>query len=346
MSPDCELQSTIEKLVRPGKGILAADESLPTIGKRFQALGIANTEETRRAYRSLLLTAPGAGEFISGAILFEETLGQLADNGTSLPQVMEGSGIVTGIKVDQGTTPLANAGGDLITQGLDGLPARLKNFKARGARFAKWRSVFGISDRNPTQLGIDANAEALAGYAAICQTEGIVPIVEPEVLIDGNHTMERSAEVTEVILHAVFRALLRHQVILEYIVLKPSMVLPGRDSVPKVTPDLVAAATLKVLRRCVPAAVPGIFFLSGGQNPEEATANLNALNLHCPNAPWQLSFSYGRALQDPVLKLWSGRVENALAAQQLLVHRAKMNGLARSGKWSPEAERVVGSTHA
>jgi fructose-bisphosphate aldolase class I len=339
MNTNDELQATIAKLIRPGMGILAADESLPTIGKRFQPLGIENTDENRRAYRSLLFTAPGAEKFISGVILFEETLGQRADDGTALPEVLERRGIVTGIKVDKGTAPLANAPGDLITRGLDGLPERLKGYKAQGARFAKWREVYNITDRNPTPLGIRANAEALAAYAAICQAEGIVPIVEPEVLIDGDHTMERCDEVTEAVLHAVFHALHRHKVVLEYIVLKPSMVLPGKDRPPKATPEQVAAATLKVLRRTVPAAVPGIYFLSGGQRPEEATANLNAMNVQLPKAPWQLSFSYGRALQDPVIKAWAGRKENGLTAQQAYCRRAEMNGLARSGRWSQEMEK-------
>jgi fructose-bisphosphate aldolase, class I len=339
MNTKDELQATIAKLIRPGRGILAADESLPTIAKRFQPLGIANTEETRRAYRSLLFTTPGAEAFISGAILFEETLGQRDDDGAPLPEVLNRRGIVPGIKVDKGTTPLVNAPGDLITRGLDGLPERLKGYKAQGARFAKWREVYPITDRNPTPLGIEANAEALAGYAAICQAEGIVPIVEPEVLLDGDHTIERCDEVTEAVLHAVFHALHRHKVILEYMVLKPSMVLPGKDRPPKATPEQVAAATVKVLRRAVPAAVPGIYFLSGGQRPEEATANLNAMNVQFPNAPWQLSFSYARALQDPVIQAWAGRTENGLAAQQAFCRRAKMNGLARSGKWSPEMEK-------
>jgi fructose-bisphosphate aldolase, class I len=339
MNGNEELQATIAKLIRPGMGILAADESLPTIAKRFLPLGIANTDENRRAYRSLLFTAPDAQEFISGVILFEETLGQRADDGDLLPEELIRRGIVPGIKVDKGTTPMVNAPGDLITGGLDGLPERLRGYKAQGARFAKWREVYGITDRNPTPLGIEANAEALAAYAAICQAEGIVPIVEPEVLIDGDHTMERCDEVIEAVLHAVFHALYRHKVILEYMVLKPSMVLPGKDRLPKATPEQVAAATVKVLRRAVPAAVPGIYFLSGGQRPEEATANLNAMNAQFPNAPWQLSFSYGRALQDPVIQAWAGRMENRLAAQQAFFHRAKMNGLARNGRWSAAMER-------
>jgi fructose-bisphosphate aldolase class I len=339
MSIEQELQATVEKLTAPGKGILAADESLPTIGKRFQPLSIANTDENRRAYRSLLFTSAGVDAYISGVILFEETLGQRADDGTPLPEVLERRGIVPGIKVDKGTVPLAGAPGDLITRGLDGLPDRLKGYKAQGARFAKWREVYGITDRNPTPLGIAANADALAAYAAICQAEGIVPIVEPEVLIDGDHSMERCDEVTEAVLHAVFHALHRHKVTLEHMVLKPSMIVPGKDHPPKATSDAVAAATVRVLRRTVPAAVPGIYFLSGGQGPEEATANLNAMNARYPNLPWQLSFSYGRALQDPVIHAWGGRRENGPAAQQAFSLRARMNGLARSGKWSPALEK-------
>jgi fructose-bisphosphate aldolase, class I len=340
MNPSEELETTLAKLVRPGKGILAADESLPTIAKRFQPLDIANTEENRRAYRSLLCTTRGVEEFISGVILFEETLGQRADDGTPLPDVLERRGIVPGIKVDKGTAPLVNAPGDLITVGLDGLPQRLRDYNGQGARFAKWREVYGITNGNPTPLGIEANAEALATYAAICQAEGIVPIVEPEVLIDGDHTMERCDEVTEAVLHAVFHALHRHKVILECMVLKPRMVLPGKDRA-KATPEQVAAATVKLLRRAVPAAVAGICFLSGGQGPEEATANLNAMNLQFPNAPWPLSFSFGRALQDPVIQAWAGRTENTRAAQQAFLHRARMNGLARRGQWGPELEKTM-----
>jgi fructose-bisphosphate aldolase class I len=288
----------------------------------------------------LLCTTTGAEEFISGVILFEETLGQRADDGTPLAEVLARRGIVPGIKVDKGTTPLVNAPGDLITVGLDGLPERLKGYKTQGARFAKWREVYSISDRNPTPLGIEANAETLAAYAAICQAEGVVPIVEPEVLIDGDHTMERCDEVTGEVLHAVFNALHRHQVILEYMVLKPSMVVPGKDR-PKATPQQVAAATIKLLRRAVPAAVAGICFLSGGQGPEEATANLNAMNVQFPDAPWPLSFSFGRALQDPVIQAWGGRTENHLAAQQAFLRRARMNGLARSGRWVPESEKTM-----
>ena len=339
MNTEDELQATIAQMVQPGKGILAADESLPTIAKRFAPIGAESTVETRSAYRSLLFTAPGIGEYISGVILFEETLGQRDANGTLLPEVLAHQGIVPGIKVDKGKIPLALAPGDEITQGLDGLAERLRTYKAQGARFAKWREVYGISEQNPTLLGIEANAEMLARYAAVCQEEGFVPIVEPEVLIDGDHTLERCLEVTEVVLHAVYHALHRHRVILEYTLLKPSMVLPGKGYPAKASSEQVAEATVKVLRRTVPAAVPSINFLSGGQGPEEATANLNAINALFPNAPWALSFSYGRALQQPALHAWAGKPENGPAAQMALYQRAKLNGLARLGKYSAEMEK-------
>lgn len=339
MNVEDELQATIAELVQPGKGILAADESLPTIAKRFDAIGIKSTEQNRRAYRALLFTTPGIGDFISGVIQFEETLTQTADNGTPLPQVLAGQGIVPGVKVDKGKIPLAHAPGDLVTQGLDGLAGRLATYKEQGARFAKWREVYPITDRNPTALGIEANAEMLARYAAVCQEQGFVPIVEPEVLIDGDHTLERCREVTEAVLHAVFHALYRHGVILEYTVLKPSMVLPGKDHPPKAPPEAVASATVKVLRRTVPAAVPSINFLSGGQGPEEATANLNAMNVLYPDAPWELSFSYARALQQPVLQAWAGKAETVPAAQQEFYKRAKLNGAARRGTYNAKLEK-------
>ncbi len=339
MSVEEELQKTIAEMVQPGKGILAADESLPTITKRFKPIGVESTEENRRAYRSLLFTTPGAAEFISGVILFEETLGQKADDNTPLPETLTRRGIVPGVKVDKGKVPLAHAPGDEVTQGLDGLAERLRTYKAQGARFAKWREVYSIGARNPTALGIEANAEMLARYAAVCQVEGFVPIVEPEVLIDGDHTLERCAAVTEAVLHAVFHALHRHRVVLEYTVLKPSMVLPGKEHPPKASPEEVAAATITVLRRTVPAAVPSINFLSGGQGPEEATANLNALNALFPNVPWELSFSYGRALQEPVLQAWAGRKENVPAAQKAFYRRAQMNGLACHGTYTADREK-------
>jgi fructose-bisphosphate aldolase, class I len=341
MSNEAELKATIAQMIQPGKGILAADESTPTITKRFKALGIESTDETRRAYRSLLFTTRGAGEFLSGVILFEETLEQKADDGMMLPEVLLRHGIMPGIKVDKGTTPLPQAPGDLITQGLDGLAERLKTYKEKGARFAKWREVYGITGTNPTPLGTNANADVLARYAATCQEAGIVPIVEPEVLLDGDHTIERCYEVSEAVLHAVFKALYRHRVMLEGMVLKPSMVLPGKERPPKASPEEIVGATLKLLRRTVPAAVPTINFLSGGQTPEEATANLNAMNVMYPHAPWVLSFSYARAIQDPAMRAWGGRRENVAAAQDAFYRRIKMNSLARHGKWSRELERAA-----
>lgn len=334
-----ELRETIAAIVAPGKGILAADESTPTITKRFQAVGIESSAESRRAYRTLLAGATNAEKYLGGVILFEETLGQAADDGTLLPRLLADRGIVPGIKVDKGTTPLANADGDLITQGLDGLAERLAGYKSQGARFTKWREVYGITERNPTPLGIAANAEVLARYAATCQAQGLVPIVEPEVLIDGDHTIERCHEVSEAVLHAVFDALRRHRVLLEGIVLKPSMVLPGKANPRKASPEEVAAATLEVLRRTVPAAVPTINFLSGGQSPEEATANLNAMNAMDRRAPWVLSFSFARALQDPVMQAWKGNARNVSPAQEIFVHRLRMNSLAREGQWSAANER-------
>lgn len=338
MDTRSELQATIAKIVEPGKGILAADESTPTITKRFEAVGIESSESTRLAYRTLLLTTPGAAEYLSGVILFEETLGQKASDGTPLPKLLANLGIAPGIKVDKGTTPLAGAAGDLVTQGLDGLAERLKAYKAQGARFTKWREVYPITATNPTPLGISANAEVLARYAGICQEQGLVPIVEPEVLIDGDHSLERCEEVTESVLHAVFDALHRHRVETELIVLKPNMVVPGKKHPRRASPDEVAAATLRVLKRTVPASVPTINFLSGGQSPDEATANLNALNALDRRAPWVLSFSFARALQDPVMHLWKGNRDNAGPAQKVFHHRLRMNSLARDGKWTADAE--------
>jgi len=339
MSTLSELQATISDLVQKGKGILAADESLPTITKRFKAVGVECTEDNRRAYRALLLTTPGIGEFISGAILFEETLGQKADDGTPLPDAATRAGIVPGIKVDKGKIPLANAPGDEITQGLDGLAERLKTYKTQGARFAKWREVYAITERNPTLLGIEANAEMLARYAAVCQEQGFVPIVEPEVLLDGDHSLQRCAEVIEAVQHAVFHALHRHGVILELMILKPSMVLPGKAHSRKAGPDEVARETIRILKRTVPASVPSVNFLSGGQTPQQATANLNSMNQQYPGAPWELSFSYARALQEPVLDAWRGKPGNVGAAQKIFHHRAQLNGAARQGRYKPEMEK-------
>jgi fructose-bisphosphate aldolase class I len=337
MGDRSDLQATVEALVQKGKGILAADESSPTIAKRFKTIGVESTEANRCAYRHLLLATPGLGEFVSGVILYEETLGQRADDGTPLPQIATRQGIVPGIKVDAGKIPLAHAPGDEITQGLDGLAKRLDGYKQQGARFAKWRAVYNVSVTLPSPLAVEANAEALARYAAICQEQGVVPIIEPEVLIDGNHTIDRCAEVTEAVLHEVFHALHRHRVILEHALLKPSMVVPGKEQVQQAAPSEVAAYTIRTLKRTVPAAVPGIFFLSGGQSPAEATANLDAMN-RLAAQPWQLSFSYGRALQDPALKAWKGQAANARETQNALLKRARLNRAAREGKYVPALE--------
>ncbi|VTU13159.1 Fructose-bisphosphate aldolase class 1 [Variovorax sp. SRS16] len=332
-----ELQATVDALVQKGKGILAADESGPTIAKRFKAIALDSTEENRRAYRSLLLTTPQAGRYLSGVIFYEETLTQNADDGEPLPQLAARQGIVPGIKVDAGKIPLALSPGDEITQGLDGLAERLQGYKQHGARFAKWRAVYNVSATLPSRAAVEANAEALARYAAICQAESVVPIVEPEVLIDGDHTMARCAEVTQAVLQEVFRALQRHRVALEHMLLKPSMVVPGKTHAQQASPAEVAAATLRVLRRTVPAAVPGINFLSGGQSPAEATANLDALN-RLGAQPWSLSFSYGRALQDPVLQAWQGKAAQLRPAQDALLKRARLNGAASEGKYEAAME--------
>jgi fructose-bisphosphate aldolase class I len=336
-----ELQATIRDMVQPGRGILAADESTPTITKRFAAVGIESNEDTRRAYRQLLLSTPGIGEYVSGIILFEETLGQKADDGTPLPEFARRAGIVPGIKVDKGLTALANAPGDQITQGLDGLTGRLAGYKEQGARFAKWRAVYPIGPANPSWLGICANAEVLARYAAICQEAGIVPIVEPEVLIDGDHSIGLCETVTEAVQHEVFHALKRHRVELEHIILKPSMVVPGKAHAVKASPEEVAERTVRVLRRTVAAAVPSINFLSGGQTPEEATTNLNAMNAAHPGLPWRLSFSYARALQEPPMAIWQGKAENAAAAQGAFLHRAKLNSLAQLGQYQASMEKAA-----
>ncbi|PAV25497.1 fructose-bisphosphate aldolase class I [Tamilnaduibacter salinus] len=340
MSIQSELTATIQDLVQPGKGILAADESHPTIAKRFKAVGVESSEEKRREYRSLIMSAPGAGESISGVILFEETLGQESLEGLPIPELLGRQSIVPGIKVDKGKKPLPNAPGEEITYGLDGLDERLEGYKAQGARFAKWRCVFHISETLPSTQAIEANAETLARYAALCQSVGIVPIVEPEVLINGDHTIERSAEVNEVVIDAVFEALRRHRVQLETMILKPSMVTPGKDG-PNATPEQVAEATIAVFRRVVPAAVPGINFLSGGQTPEEATANLNAIN-RLGEQPWVLSFSYGRALQEPSQKAWAGSRDNAAETQAAFLKRANLNGAAQTGQYRPEMENDAG----
>ncbi|PFG11660.1 class I fructose-bisphosphate aldolase [Marinobacter sp. LV10MA510-1] len=336
MDIHAELRSTIQDLVQPGKGILAADESHPTIAKRFKAVGVESTEDKRREYRSLIFSTPGLGEFVSGVILFEETLGQNSLDNVPITKLLQSQGIVPGIKVDTGKKPLINAPDDEITYGLDGLDDRLEIYKNQGARFAKWRAVYNVSDTLPSRQAVEANAEMLARYAALCQSKGIVPIVEPEVLIDGNHTLERSAEVNEAVIAEVFNALRRHRVQLETIILKPSMVTPGKACA-KASPEEVAEATLRVLRRVVPAAVPGINFLSGGQTPEEATLNLNAMNSFGQQL-WSLSFSYGRALQETAQKAWAGKLDNKHAAQNAMLKRARLNGAASSGEYKAKME--------
>ncbi|MDN6318149.1 MAG: fructose-bisphosphate aldolase class I [Marinobacter sp.] len=336
MSVQNELRSTIQDLVQPGKGILAADESHPTIAKRFKAVNVEPTEDKRREYRSLIFSTPELGEFISGVILFEETLGQNSLDNLPMAKLLESQGIVPGIKVDKGKKSLINAPGDEITYGLDGLDDRLEAYKNQGARFAKWRGVYNIADTLPSRAAMEANAEMLARYAALCQAMGIVPIVEPEVLIDGDHTIERSAQVNESVIAEVFNALRRHRVQLESIILKPSMVTPGKACA-KASPEAVAEATLRVFRNVVPAAVPGISFLSGGQTPEEATLNLNALN-SLGQLPWHLSFSYGRALQESAQKAWAGNLNNSSETQSAMLKRARLNGLATKGQYAPDME--------
>ena len=332
-----DLTATAEALVAPGKGILAADESTGTIKKRFDSIGVDSTEEQRRAYRELLFTTEGADEFISGVILFDETIRQQTADGTPLPEVLGRRGIIPGIKVDKGTTDLAGFPGEKVTEGLDGLRERLATHRGLGARFTKWRAVITIGDAIPTPGCIQANAEALARFAALSQEAGLVPIVEPEVLMDGDHNIDRCQEATAASLAEVFAALRRHRVRLDGMLLKPNMVLSGKDSPEQADIQQVAEATLRCMRDQVPASVPGLVFLSGGQSDEAATAHLNAMN-QLVGAPWQLSFSYGRALQAPALKAWKGDPANAPAAQRAFHHRAKLNGAARSGHYTKGME--------
>jgi len=332
-----DLRSTAKELVAEGKGILAADESSGTIEKRFSSIEVESTEENRRAYRDLLFTTPGASEFISGVILFDETLRQSSADGTPFAELLSNQGIVPGIKVDKGAKPLAGAPGETVTEGLDGLREHLAEYGQLGARFSKWRAVIEIGDETPSDYGISVNAHALARYAALSQEAGIVPIVEPEVLMDGDHTIERCYEATARTLKAVFGELFDQRVELEGMLLKPNMVLSGKDASEQASVEQVAAATLRCFRETVPAAVPGIVFLSGGQTDELATAHLNAMNAHGDH-PWELSFSYGRALQAPALKAWGGETGNVEAAQQAFLRRAKLNGAARSGLYAPEME--------
>ena len=328
-----DLESVAQAMVAPGKGIIAIDESTTTIAKRFQAMGIENTEENRRAYRELLLTTPGLSEHISGAILFDETIRQSTKDGVPFTQVMKKNGIIPGIKVDKGPQPLAGFPGDVVTEGLDGLRERLQEYAKLGAQFAKWRAVINITDENPSSTAIEANAHALARYAALCQEAGIVPMVEPEVIMDGDHTIEVSYEVHEAVLRSLFNALYEQNVMLEGTILKASMVIHGTKSAEKADVEEVAEATVRVLKSTVPASLPGIVFLSGGQSDKDATAHLNAMNRMGPH-PWPLSFSYGRAMQQAALKLWAEDIKGNVASAQKIVHeRAKENGLAALGQW-------------
>jgi fructose-bisphosphate aldolase, class I len=333
-----ELSSTIEILSQEGKGILAADESLSTIGKRFEAIKVENNEKNRRDYRLLLATTPDLESYINGVILFEETFSNKNAEGQTIPEILAAKGILPGIKVDKGLIPLVNTENEKITQGLDGLPEKLKYFKSKGAKFAKWRNVYVIGEDTPSFGGLRIGADLLAQYAAMCQAEGIVPIVEPEVLMDGDHSIEMCADVCAMVLHEVFSALYIHQVELDFMVLKPSMVTCGKQNKPFSSPEDIAEFTIDVFRHHVPAAVPTINFLSGGQTPQQATMNLQAMNSFDAQ-PWNLSFSFGRALQDDCLKIWAGKAENVRIAQDALLKRAKLNSLACLGEYSPDLEK-------
>jgi fructose-bisphosphate aldolase, class I len=340
MQHGTDLAGVAQALVAEGKGILAADESDGTIAKRFKSIGVESTEDRRRGYRELLFTTEGAEEFVSGVILFDETIRQQAADGTPFPALLAGKGIIPGIKVDKGAKPLALAPEETITEGLDGLRARLDEYVELGAKFAKWRATYTIGAERPSEYAVWTNAHALARYAALCQEAGLVPIVEPEVLMDGDHDLAASSTATGRVLQAVYTELHDQRVALEGTLLKPNMVLSGYGGSSRAGVEEVAEATLHCLYRHVPAAVPGIVFLSGGQSDEDATAHLNAMNRRGPH-PWQLSFSYGRALQAPALKAWGGRDENVAAAQRAYYHRAAMNGAARSGAYTPELERTL-----
>lgn len=338
---NAELEKTARALVAEGKGILAADESSGTIKKRFDGIRVDSTEESRRAYRDLLFTTPGVSEFISGVIFYDETIRQKSSQGTAFPEVLHRAGIIPGIKVDEGAKAFAGHPGEKMTEGLDGLRERLSGYRELGARFAKWRAVITIGQGIPTESCLRSNAEALARYAALCQEASIVPIVEPEVLMDGGHTLERCYDVTERTLRLVFEALYQHGVGLEGILLKPNMVISGQDCASKASVEQVADATVRCFRRNVPAAVPGIVFLSGGQSDALATEHLNAMNAkYRGKLPWELSFSYGRALQTGALQAWRGATANVSAGQKAFYHRSKLNSLARYGRYTPDMERT------
>jgi fructose-bisphosphate aldolase, class I len=336
-----QLNKVAEAMTAPGRGILAADESSGTIKKRFDAIGVESTADNRRDYRELLFRSSEAmSKYIAGVILYDETIRQNAKDGTPLVKLIEKAGSLPGIKVDKGTKPLPFCPGEVITEGLDGLRERLVEYRGLGAKFAKWRAVIDIGERHvmPSYAAVSANAQALARYAALCQDEGIVPIVEPEVLMDGSHDIDRCVEVTTWVLKETFHALFVSRVALEGMVLKPNMAVPGKKSGRRASVEEVAEKTLHVLKNCVPAAVPGIAFLSGGQSDEEATAHLDAMHRAGP-LPWNLSFSYGRALQHAPQTVWSGKPENVAAAQRAFNHRAMMNGLATLGQWKADLER-------
>ena len=334
-----ELKSVAQAIVGKQKGVLAADESSPTIKKRFDSIGVESTEENRRRYREILLTTEGLEQHVGGVILFDETLRQSTREGVPFAQVLSARGIAPGIKVDKGTKPLPFYPGEKITEGLDGLADRLAEYKQLGARFAKWRAVIEIDENAiPSSFGIRANAQVLARYAALCQSLDLVPIVEPEVLMDGAHGIERCEVVTSAVLEAVFAELDAHRVVFEGMLLKPNMIIPGKKCPQQATAQEVADATIRCMKRYVPAAVPGVVFLSGGQSAEEATDNLNAMNA-LGTHPWQVSFSYGRALQAPVLAAWKGVEANAAAAQKALQKRCRLNGLARDGVYARAMEK-------
>jgi fructose-bisphosphate aldolase class I len=335
-----ELNKVAEAMVAPGRGILAADESTGTIKKRFDALGVESTADTRRDYREMLFrTKEAMSKYISGVILYDETIRQDAKDGTPLVKLIAQAGSLPGIKVDKGIKPLPNCPGEVVTEGLDGLGERLAEYRGLGAKFAKWRAVIDIGEHGmPSYTCVSANAHALARYAALCQSEGIVPIVEPEVLMDGGHDIDRCVEVTGWVLKETFQALFFNRVALEGMVLKPNMAVPGKKWPKRASVEEVAEKTLRVLKECVPAAVPGIAFLSGGQSDEDATAHLDAINKMGP-LPWHVSFSYGRALQAAPQKTWSGKSENVAAAQRAFNHRAMMNSLAALGQWKADLER-------
>ena len=336
-----DLNKVARALVAPGRGILAADESTGSIQKRLESVGVSSTEENRRAYRDMLFTTKGIGEFISGVIMFDETIRQSTKDGTTFVRVLEDNGVIPGIKVDTGAKKLAKSPEETVTEGLDGLRDRLIEYRELGAKFTKWRAVIDIAgDTIPSDYAVAVNAHALARYASLCQDEGLVPIVEPEVLMDGDHTIEKCDQVTRATLTAVFAELAAQRVELPGMLLKPNMVVPGKKSSKQVDHAAIAAATVAALKACVPAEVPGIVFLSGGMSDEDATARLNEMNKLGPH-PWELSFSYGRALQAPTLKTWKGDPANVEAGQRAFYHRAKMNSLARSGDYKAEMESAA-----